>query len=291
LHYVDERPGADAAAPETLLFVHGNPTWSFHWREPLRAWRGKHRLIAPDHLGCGMSDRPTGWPYRLQDHIDNLARLVERLDLRQVTLVAQDWGGAIGLGAALTSPDRYARFVLLNTGAFRPWFIPWRIRVCRTPLLGRLAVQGMNLFLRAAFYMAVADRRSLSPPVRAGYLAPYGSWKRREAIYRFVEDIPASPANPTYQTLARIESELPSLGVRPWQLIWGMRDWCFTPACLDKFRELIPQARVHRFEDAGHWVLEEAPEQIIALVEDFLADTPVNRTRPLDRVSATRNVR
>jgi haloalkane dehalogenase len=81
------------------------------------------------------------------------------------------------------------------------------------------------------------------------------------------------------------------LGDRPWQLIWGMRDWCFTPACLDKFRELIPQARVHRFEDAGHWVLEEAPEQIIALVEDFLADTPVNRTRPLDRVIATRNVR
>ena len=131
-HYLDEGTGP------TLLLVHGNPTWSFHWRNLILAMRPQCRLIAPDHIGCGLSDKPLDYPYRLSQHIDNLVRLVEHLEMHDVTLVGHDWGGAIGLGAVQRLKDRFSRLVLLNTAAFRSRRIPWRIRVCRTPLLGPL---------------------------------------------------------------------------------------------------------------------------------------------------------
>ena len=285
-HYLDEGPAAtdsSATGPATtgadgpLLFVHGNPTWSFHWRNLIRRWRDDRRCVAPDHLGSGLSDKPADGSYRLADHIDNLVRLIESLDLGNITLVAQDWGGAIGLGAALRAPQRFSRFVLFNTGAFPPWFIPWRIRVCRMPVLGQLAVRGLNVFSRAALRMTMVRPEQLTRPARRGILAPYSSWADRIGVYRFVEDIPATPRHPTYQTLAEIESGLPALADRPVQLIWGMRDWCFTPECLEKFTTIFPEASVHRLEDAGYWVVEDALDDVVQLVEELLASHPVNQ--------------
>ncbi len=268
LHYVDQQPASSAA--DTLLFVHGNPTWSFHWRTLIQAWQGRARCVAPDHLGCGLSQTVPGPPLRLSDRIDHLLRLVEELDLQGVTLVAQDWGGAIGLGALLREPARFSRIVLFNTGAFPPWYIPWRIRVCRFPVLGRLAVQGGNLFCRAALRMTVARRRQLDAEVADGYLAAYHSWRRRKAVFDFVLDIPRTSAHPTWLCLEQIEAELPSLAHLPALLVWGMRDWCFTPECLEKFAAVWPQAQIHRLDDVGHWVLEDAPEEARRLVEDFM---------------------
>lgn len=271
-HYLDEGQG------EPLLLVHGNPTWSFYWRDLVRHFASTRRVVAIDHVGCGLSDKPRGYPYRLAQHIANLRRLVEHLDLQQTTLVGHDWGGAIGLGAAVAMRDRFSRYVMLNTAAFRSSRMPWRIRACRIPLLGRIAVQGLNGFSRAAVRMAVANRRRLSPAARAGLLAPYDSWSHREAIYRFVVDIPMSPAHPSYETLADIERRLPTLADRPWAFIWGMQDWCFTPEFLERFCQLVPAAEVHRLSDVGHWVMEEAPAEVCAIVERFLAE-PVPRTQ------------
>jgi len=269
-HYVDEWP-IDLPVEElpTLLFVHGNPTWSFHWRRLIRAFRSRYRCVAPDHLGCGYSDLQLQ-PLCLADHIDNLRQLVERLDLQRITLVAQDWGGAIGLGTLLELPERFERIVLFNTGAFPPWFIPWRIRICRGPLLGRFAVQELNAFSRAALRMTLGQTARLDPRVEQAYLAPYHNWEHRAAIYQFVQDIPADESHPTWQTLAEIESGLPSLANMPKLLVWGMRDWCFTPECLEKFCEIWPQAEVHRLADVGHWVVEDAPEDVERLVGGFL---------------------
>ena len=263
-HYLDEGSG------EVLLMVHGNPTWSFYWRNLISAWRGKYRVVVPDHVGCGLSDKPQNYPYSLRQHIDNLTTLVERLDLREVTLLAHDWGGAIGLGTVLRLRNRFARIVLFNTGAFPPFYIPKRIAICRTPLLGKVAVRGLNLFARAALSMAVEKPERLTPAIRTGLLAPYDRWANRVAIYRFVADIPFTRRHPTWQTLEEIETGLPSLARMPIQLIWGMRDWCFTPACLDRFLQYFPTAEVHRFEDAGHYVIEDAYERIIPIVEGFL---------------------
>ena len=270
-HYLDEGPDD---AEGTLLFVHGNPTWSFHWRELILANRMRYRCIAPDHLGCGYSDLQPR-PLRLADHIDNLCRLIERLDLRQITLVAQDWGGAIGLGAALRHADRFQRIVLLNTGAFKPWFIPWRIRVCRWPVFGKLALQGANAFSRAALRMTLARPPRLDPRVEAAYLAPYHNWQSRAAVHQFVQDIPLSPQHPTWATLAEIETGLPKLASLPALLVWGMQDWCFTPECLEKFCGYWPQAQAHRIADAGHWVLEDATAEVTSTIGEFLKDTEV----------------
>jgi cis-3-alkyl-4-acyloxetan-2-one decarboxylase len=300
MHYVDERPNQSVArisdtdgmrksateSPPTkqaLLFVHGNPTWSFHWRRLIVALRSRYRCIAPDHLGCGRSDKPQQF-LTLDDHIQNLGGFVDALQLDRVTLVAQDWGGAIGLGAFLRMPKRLERIILFNTGAFPPHYIPWRIRMCRVPIIGRLAVQGGGLFSRAALRMTLARRRELEPEVAAGYLAPYASWANRRAVYGFVKDIPTPRGAVTYEdgmldhstwgSLAAIEQILPTLADRPILLIWGMRDWCFRPDCLERFLEAWPQAEVHRLADVGHWVVEDAPEESLAMVERFLGSWP-----------------
>ena len=106
--------------------------------------------------------------------------------------------------------------------------------------------------------------------VKAGYLAPYDSWKNREAILRFVLDIPLNPAHPSYQTLVDIEQGLGQFRQHPVCLIWGMRDWCFSPKFLDRFLEFLPQAEAHRLADAGHYVVEDAHERIVPLIEAFL---------------------
>lgn len=268
-HYVDEGQG------DPLLFVHGNPTWSFYWRNLIAAFRDRYRCIAVDHIGCGLSDKPADYPYTLSQHIDNLSRLISHLDLSRITLLVHDWGGAIGLGTALAMPERFARLVLFNTGAFPPPFIPLRIRVCRTPFVGQLAIQGLNLFARVAITMAVEKPDRMTPEVAAGLLAPYDNWANRVATYRFVKDIPLSSRHPTWRVLEQIEAGLPSLANRPTQFIWGMRDWCFTPACLDRLLKSFPQAEVHRLADAGHYVIEDAPERIVPLVEEFLASHPI----------------
>jgi cis-3-alkyl-4-acyloxetan-2-one decarboxylase len=264
MHYADEGGG------RPLLMVHGNPTWSFYWRELIKAFRGTHRTVAVDHVGCGLSDKPPDHPYTLQSHIDNLVRLIDYLELTGATLVAHDWGGAIGLGAALARPERFRAFVLFNTGAFPPPYIPWRIRLCRIPWLGTWCIRRWNLFARAALWMAVSDRNRLSRAVREGLLAPYDSWDHRIAIDRFVRDIPSSPGHPTWRTLERIERELVTLSDRPCQIIWGLRDWCFRPSCLERLQALFPAAHTHTLDDASHYVVEEAWQRIIPIMRSFL---------------------
>src|SRR6478672_5265812 len=215
LHYVDEGAG------EPLLFVHGNPTWSFYWRNLILGLRDRYRCVAVDHIGCGLSDKPQRYDYTLARRISDLVTVVERLDLRGTTLVAHDWGGAIGLGTVQALRERFRRIVLFNTGAFSPPFVPWRIAACRIPVLGTVAVRNFNAFARAALSMAVEKPERMTADVRDGLLAPYDSWDNRVAIVAFVKEIPFSPKHPTWQTLERIEAGLATLGTMPIQLIWG----------------------------------------------------------------------
>ena len=270
-HYLDEGSGP------TLLMVHGNPTWSFYWRNLILALRPRYRVVAVDHIGCGLSDKPAAkdYSYRLAQRVADLGELVEKLDLKQITLVAHDWGGAIGMGAAVAAPGRFARFVLMNTAAFRMSRCPASIRACRIPWFGPLAVQGLNLFVRAALRSTVCKPERMTPAVRAGYLAPYDSWPHRVAVLRFVLDIPLKPSHPSYKTLVKIEQGLAQFTGHPMCLIWGMRDWCFTPEFVDRFLEFFPQAEVHRLADAGHYVVEDAHEQIAPLMEEFLRRHPL----------------
>ncbi len=269
LRYLDEGSG-----DSTLLCVHGNPTWSFYWRSIVERFRSSHRVVAIDHLGCGRSDKPPRglnvgrgeFPYRLADHRDNLVRLIDKLDLRRITLIAHDWGGAIGLASMVERIDRLERIVLLNTAAFPPPYVPWRIAVCRFPILGSFAIRGLNAFAGSAVTMAMSRNR-LSAEAKRGLLAPYHSWENRVANDAFVRDIPMSESHPTMATLKQLERDLLNFVEFPQLLIWGMRDWCFREECLRRFEKVWPNAKTVEIADAGHYVIEDAPVEVLAAIE------------------------
>lgn len=265
-HYVDT-----GGSGPTLLFVHGNPTWGFAWRQLVAALSPTHRCVVPDHVGCGFSDKPQAYPYRLERHVENLERLVLELDLRDVTLVLHDWGGAIGMGLARRHPDRISRLVLLNTAAFLSKEIPLRISVCRVPVFGALAVRGMNAFARAATTMAVAKR--MPADVRRGYLLPYDSYDNRVAVHAFVQDIPLAPGHPSFPELEAIDASLERFIDRPTCLVWGEQDWCFSPAFRAEWEKRFPDARSHPLPHAAHYVFEDAPAEVEAHVGAFLGST------------------
>lgn len=270
MHYVDEGPRDG----EPLVFVHGNPTWSFLWRNLIKELRTSRRCIALDHIGCGLSDKPQHYEYRLARHVANLERLLDELALERITLVVHDWGGAIGMGAAVRRPERIARLVVMNTSAFTGGRAPLCIRACRTPLLGALAVRGFNAFARAATVMATEKRGGLEREVARGLLAPYDSWDTRIATLRFVEDIPLASSHPSWSTLVDIERGLASLADKPMCVIWGARDWCFTLRFLDEWRRRFPSAEVHVAERAGHLVMEDARGEVLAWTRAFLEAHP-----------------
>lgn len=267
MSYVDEGPRAD----EAVLLLHGNPTWSFYYRDLLRGlvafgWR----CVAPDHIGMGLSDKPRDYPYRLATHIENLAALVNELGLRRVHLVVHDWGGPIGFGWAVRHPEKVGRLVILNTAAFPSPRIPLRINLCRTPLVGEWWIRGVNGFARPATRMAV-HRRPMSAEVRRGYLFPYGSWASRIGIARFVADIPMGKAHPSRATLEEIGKALPRFRQNRVMIAWGGADFCFNQTFFDRWREIFPQAETFLLPDAGHYVLEDAREEIIPRIKVFLA--------------------
>jgi len=263
LHYVDEGGG------EALVMLHGNPTWSFFYRDLIRDLRGDCRCIAPDHLGCGLSDKPQHWTYRLQDHIDNVCALVESLQLASYSLVLHDWGGAIGMGLAEALPGKVKRLVIMNTAAFRSRRIPWRIAVCRWPVIGEWIVRGLNGFAGPATKMAVSE--PMGEGVRQGFLFPYDSWANRIATHRFVQDIPLKPGHPSYATLTRIEAALGKFVDHPMQIVWGRRDFCFNDHFLGQWQERFPNARTRVFDDAGHYVLEDAGADARLAIKNFLS--------------------
>lgn len=269
MRYLDEGDRATDLGP--ILCVHGNPTWSFYYRSVVKRFSGTRRVLAVDHIGCGRSDKPSDdqFDYCLTSHRDNLLDLIRRLDLQRIQLVVHDWGGAIGLSAAVEEPDRFEKIVVLNTAAFPPPYIPLRIAACRWPVVGPLGVRGLNSFAVAAKYMTT-NRAPLSLEARRGLIAPYDSWANRVAINAFVRDIPMHRTHRTFSVLEQLEQHLPRLSDLPIQLIWGMKDWCFRPECLERFISYWPHASVHRIADAGHYVLEDANDETLQVMDDFI---------------------
>ena len=266
-HYLDEGP---REAP-VVLMLHGNPTWCFHFRRLLAPLSERYRVVVPDHLGCGLSDKPQRYPYTLAHHAANLQRLIDALELRDVVLAMHDWGGAIGFGCAMREPARFRALVLFNTAAFLLPSCPLRIRMCRVPGLGALLVRGLNAFARAALWFATSKPERFPAEVRRAYLAPYDSWANRIALHRFVLDIPLEPDHPTRSLICEIEKSLAAFRERRTLILWGADDFCFTRVFLNRWRELLPRSEVHLLEGAGHYVVEDAHDEVLARLTGFLA--------------------
>ena len=268
-HYLDEGRG------EPIVMVHGNPTWSFYYRHLIMDLRKEYRVIAPDHIGCGLSDKPQQYEYTLERHIANLEALMEHLALKKITLVLHDWGGPIGMGYAVRHPGHVRRFVIFNTVAFWSPHIPLFLRLCRLPFFGPIAIRGLNLFAVVAARVACRHRERMTEEVKAGYLFPYGSYADRIAVLRFVQDIPVNSAHPTFAVLQSIENGLAQFGRHPMIILWGGKDPVFTAPLLESWKQRFPDAVVKEIADAGHYVIEDAYERIIPWVREFLEKNPI----------------
>lgn len=264
LNYVDEGTGP------AMLMVHGNPTWSFYYRHLIKAFSGHFRCVVPDHMGCGFSDKPQDYAYTLENHIQNLEKLVSFLQLKDITLVVHDWGGAIGMGFATRHPHLIKRVIVLNTAAFLSQDIPKRIALCKAGALGEFIVRGLNGFAWPATFMAT--KRGLSAEVKKAYLAPYDSWKNRVAVSRFVQDIPLNEKHPSWRTLQKIEADLSKV-TAPKLIVWGGKDFCFNRGFFERWLEIYPDAEAHWIADAGHYVLEDAPKKSIESMVNFIGRT------------------
>ena len=261
-HYLDEGEG-----PAVVMF-HGNPTWSFYYRKLVTRLSDHHRCIVPDHIGCGLSSKPQRYPYRLDNHVRNAEELLSHLNLERFSIVVHDWGGPIGFALAGKIPDRVEKIVVLNTAAFLSQDIPLRLRLCRTPLLGAFLIRGLNAFAGLAVHMAVT--KAMPAEVRRGYLYPYNSWRNRIATHRFVQDIPLNAKHPSHGAMRAVEANLPKLQDKPMLICWGLRDFVFTEAFLEGWKSRFPNAKVHTFPDAGHYLLEDAGDEVSELVKKFL---------------------
>jgi haloalkane dehalogenase len=257
----------DQGHGKVIVLLHGNPTWSFYYRNLVGLLQDNYRVIVPDHMGCGFSDKPEDYSYTLKTHIDNLETLLEECNVEKFSLVVHDWGGAIGMGLAVRYPERLESVVVLNTAAFRSPRIPLRISICRVPLLGDLIVRGFNGFARGALSMAVENK--MAPAIARGYLKPYDSWDHRVALLRFIQDIPLTPKDGSWHNLVEIEKGLRLLQNIPMLILWGGKDFCFTRYFYEEWVQRFPGAERHFFTDAGHYVLEDAFDAISPLITTF----------------------
>src|SRR5919202_1598338 len=275
LHYVDEGPRDG----KPVVMLHGNPTWGYLYRNfipPVVA--AGHRAIVPDHLGFGHSDKPDRPElYRIARHAERMEALLESLDLRDATVVPQDWGGPIGLWWATRHPDRVGRLFILNTYAHRPpgkVSLPLPLRLFRTPGVGEVMVKGLDLFKRVFLFRAgVVHGDRLTPDVKRAYRAPHPSWSSRTPILVFPREIPAGPEGPVADLSAEIEAGLEQhFRSKSVKIVWAMKDVAFTPQMLDGlWLRTFPDAEVMRIEDAGHYLQEDAHEEIVPVLLELLA--------------------
>jgi haloalkane dehalogenase len=267
-HYLDEGGG------EPVVAVHGNPTWSFYYRDLVKNLRDGYRVVVPDHMGCGLSDKPgdDAYEYSLERRIDDFSSLMDDLGLQDINLVVHDWGGMIGLGWAVRNPDRVKRLVILNTAGFhlpKSKSFPWQLWMVRDTPLGGLLVRGLNAFSRGAAHLA-CTRKKLPREIRDAYCAPYDSWNDRIATLRFVQDIPLKPGERGYDIVTDTAARLDVFSDRPVMICWGDKDFVFDSHFLEEWVRVYPHAEIHRYPDCGHYILEDASEEIIPLIRDFL---------------------
>jgi haloalkane dehalogenase len=270
LHYLDEGP---RDAPPVLM-LHGNPTWSFYYRNLVIALRGRFRCIVPDHVGCGLSDKPSDdvYDYRLKSRVQDIATLVDHLGLdRPLTMVVHDWGGMIGFAWAVDHPERVERTVILNTAAFplpKDKKMPAALSLARDTALGAYLVRHFNAF--SAIAARIGFKKPVSREVRRGYTLPYDSPENRIATLKFVQDIPLSKQDPGYDILHNTAKQLHLFADKPCLIAWGEKDFVFDEPFLNTWLEYYPHAEIHRFPDCGHYILEDGGPALIDTIATFM---------------------
>jgi cis-3-alkyl-4-acyloxetan-2-one decarboxylase len=277
-HYLDEGRG------DPVVMVHGNPTWSFYYRDLVKALRADYRVIAPDHIGCGLSDKPADsyYSFTLKQRVDDLEALLDSLNIhKNMTLVLHDWGGMIGMAYASRHPERIARLVILNTAAFplpASKKLPFALKIGRETQLGAFLIQGLNAFALLAARIG-CKRNPMNAELRKAYCYPYRKWHDRLAVLRFVQDIPLRPGDSGYELVSEVADGLHRFAELPMTICWGELDFVFDHHLLEEWRRRFPKAAIHSFSDCGHYILEDAREQVIPIIQDFLKVHPLKAAK------------
>lgn len=258
LHYIEEGSG-----PLTIL-LHDIPLWSFYFRHLVGALTVHFRCLAPDYLGFGLSDKPQDYDYSIRSWTENLMAMLVQLEVGKFNLVLHGNGGAPGMALAERWPERVNRIVLLNANCFPIQNLSPTNLCYRTPLFGRLLLQGLNFaVLRTIFGI---DTGSGS---RRGYRFPYSSWNSRIGIRGFMQNFGGSEDN---EFLNQITKKLHILSHKKILALWGMRDSEFGPKTLDLWQREFDGLKVHRFHQAGRDVLERDFDTAMPLIRSFLVD-------------------
>lgn len=258
MHYVDDGTG------DPLLLMHGEPTWSYLYRKMIPSLAAAHRVVAPDYVGFGRSDKPTdiGW-YTYDRHVDAIVQFIERLDLTDITIVVQDWGGPIGLRVAVEHPDRFARVIILNTGIMRPsahWpspaFMQWRDFAERNP------------DLPVGFIIQASTFTEVPPEVIAAYEAPWPTPASKAGVAAFPLLVPLSETDPGAAKMIATGDAL-TAWAKPVLVAFSDSDPIFSQRSGERMASRIPNAKFVPISGASHFLQEDKGEEIADVILEF----------------------
>ena len=261
MHYLDEGKG------DPVVMLHGNPTWSFLYRHLVSGLSNSYRCIAVDYIGFGLSDKPKNWSYLPQDHAKNVEILMEKLGLKDITLIVQDWGGPIGISYAISHPDNVKQLVIMNTWAWSvsdDFHFRWFSRFLGG-MFGKLLITRFKFFERTIMKAFNKNRSKFTKSIHQHYLRPFSNSKERKGVWMFPREITGSS-----DWLQGLWSQRAKIKDKPALLIWGMKDVAFREMELKIWEDMFSHSKTVKLEGVGHYVPEETGSELIPIIKEFL---------------------
>lgn len=261
VHYLDEGQGP------TVLLLHGNPTWSYLYRNVIQELRGEFRLIAPDYPGFGMSKAPDDYRFTPQEQSDAVQDLIRHLDLKDIILVVQDWGGPIGLNYAVQHHANLRGIVVMNTWAWPAKILPMKLfsLVMGGWPIGYWLQTRRNFFAKVIVPGGIYQTNKITDSLRKAYTDPFPTPKSRIPTWVFPRQI-----RKARKWLAGIESKLPNLSDLPAQILWGTKDSAgFPPGQMAKWQHYLPLNETEILDDSSHYVQEDRPDRVAASIRNI----------------------
>ncbi|MBD3343151.1 MAG: alpha/beta fold hydrolase [Candidatus Lokiarchaeota archaeon] len=261
MHYVDEGEG------EIIVCLHGMPTWGYLYRNFIRKLSKSYRLIVPDQMGFGKSDVPQDKPYILKQHINNLKAFVEILNLKDIALIVQDWGGPIGIGYAVDNPDNVKRLIIMNTsiGVMKENVKPWYYSMEKRGIYDKF-IKNIGGIMK----MGINNKEKITPTLLEAYEAPFPNDESYIGALAWPKDIPVGKSHPSAESMLHIRENLDNLENKPKILIWGLKDPIFPPMLIEWWNKIYPGIETHKIEEASHFLQEDSPKEIIEIIKRFL---------------------